>query len=153
MISHKQKGTFIVIPIENLKDDRGGNGMGRKHETDIKFTQDWGGKLGADAFTTVRGPDKIYTPGMVYPVTLIAGLFHTRKAVGPCRLVKVEFKRIRDFTVDEIRKDIGAEAAGSDPGRHFYEILKAFYWRKPWWDGEYTVMQKLTFEKVGKVPA
>jgi hypothetical protein len=142
----KHKGTFIVIPIENLGEK---DIMTQKHEVEIKFTQDWGGKLNEDSFTTVRGQDKIYTPGKIYPVTLVAGLFHTKKAVGPCRLVKLEFKRIRDFTAEEIRKDIGVQASGENPASNFYKILDAFYGRKVWWNAEYTVVQKLLLEKVG----
>lgn len=122
--------------------------MGKKHETEIKFTQDWGGKLGENSFTTVRGQDRIYEQGKIYPVTLIAGLFHTKKNIGPCLLAKLEFKRIRDFTDEEIRKDIGPEASRRDPMHNFYEILKAWYARKAWWDGEYSVVQKLALEKL-----
>jgi len=122
--------------------------MARQHETEISFSDTWGGKIEHVIFKTVRGQDKVYKVGQVYPCTLIAGLFHKKTNLGMHELLGIEWKRIRDFTTAEVLADIGQVRAGSEPKREFLEILKAFYSKKGWWDGEYTIMQRLTLEKI-----
>ena len=128
----------------------GNDNMARQHETEVNFTEPWGGKVYHDVFKTVRGQDKIYKVGRIYPCKLIAGLFHKKKELGLHKLLAIEWKRIRDFTPAEIIADIGQVRAGSDPRHQFLEIMRAFYAKKGWWDNEYTVLQRLTLEKIGR---
>jgi len=126
------------------------NGMSREHETEIKFTSEWGGKIYHDVFSTFRWPDKIYTAGRLYPVILVASLTHRRKELGSHRLLKVEFKRIRDISPGEVIADIGRSSAGSSPRKALLKIMKSWYGKKKAWDGEYSILQKLTLEKLGR---
>lgn len=127
-----------------------GNGRTtRKPETDLKFSQNWGGKLEHARFTTFRGQDKLYKVGELYPVTLVSGLWHSEQRFGHVRLLAIEFKRIQDISLEEIIADIGRRTS-SNPRKYFIELMKDFYGLKRWWDGEYTVIQKLTFEKLGR---
>lgn len=123
--------------------------MSRKFETELKFSQNWGGKLDQPRYTTVRGQDKLYREGDVLPVTLATGLYHTKKSAGHVVVVRVEFKRLRDFTIQEILEDIGRRTSG-EPRKYFFKLMEDFYKFKRWWDGEYTVLQKLTLDKMGR---
>jgi hypothetical protein len=123
--------------------------MTRQYEKDVKFTDTWGGKVENELFTTFRGQDKLYTPGRIYPVIVVAGIFHKKRDYGYHRLIKLEFKRIMDVSPDEIIADIGRARAGSNPRKSFREIIYKFYGKKKWWDGEHTIIQKLYLEKIG----
>lgn len=123
--------------------------VARKLESDIKFSQNWGGKLDEPRFTTFRGQDKLYKVGQHYPVTIVSGLYHNKESKGFAVLISVEFKRIQDVSIDEILADIGRRTS-AQPRRYFFNIMKDFYQYKKWWDGEYTVLQKLTFEFIGR---
>lgn len=123
--------------------------MSRKFETDVKFTDTWGEKLEKPAFFTSRGQDKLYKVGEVYDVLLVGGIFHKGRNYGPHRCYKIEFKRLCEYTADEIIADIGRRRALPNPRRAFFNVMKAFYEHKKWWDSEYTVLQKVYFEKIG----
>lgn len=127
----------------------GENGMGRKYEKELKFSKNWGGKLDMARFTSVRGQDKLFKAGEIHTISLASGLFHDQKNFGYARLLKIEFKRIEDFTIDEILVDIGRRTSGQ-PRNYFYKLLEEFYKHKKWWDGTYSVVQKLTFEYIGR---
>lgn len=123
--------------------------MTRKPETAIKFSRNWGGKLDMARFTTVRGQDKLYKEGEIYPIILASGLWHEKKEFGPARLLKIEFKRIEDFNIAEILADIGRRTSGQ-PRSFFFHLLEDYYKHKSWWDGMYSVVQKLTLEYIGR---
>lgn len=131
------------------RDPNNGQGeeMTRELETEIKYTQNWGSKLDRPVHTTFRWPTKLYKVGATYPVTLIPGIYHRKKACGLYKLLSIDFKRIRDVTEKEIQADIGS-AAGSEPKHNFLEILRAWYSKKSAWDGQYSIVQKLTLEKL-----
>lgn len=125
------------------------NNMTRKFETGVKFTDPWEDKLERGEFFTTRGQDKLYRTGVVYPVILVPGLFHNGKNYGHHRCFRIEFKRICDYNASEIIADIGRRRAGSSPRAAFYKLMKDWYQFKKWWDGEYTVLQKVYLEKIG----
>ena len=127
----------------------GENGMTRKYEDVINFSRNWGMKLDNARWTTVRGQNKLYKVGGIYPVVLVASLVQKRKEYGPASLLRIEFKRIKDFTIGEILEDIGRRTS-AQPRVYFYNLLKDFYQLKKWWDGEYTIAQKLVFEYIGR---
>lgn len=122
--------------------------MTRKFETEVNFTVPWGNKLENPSFFTSRGQDKLYRVGKIYPVILLSGLLQQRKKYGLHRCFRIEFKRICDYAVAEIVADIG-DTLNLNPRQRFYEIMKALYKDKSWWDGEYTVLQQVYLEKIG----
>lgn len=93
--------------------------------------------------------DKLFKLGSDLPVTLASGLFHEAKSFGYVKVLAIEFKRIKDVTITEILADIGRRTS-TQPRVYFYKLMKDFYGHKRWWDGKYTVIQKLTVEKLGR---
>lgn len=127
--------------------------------TQINFTDTWGGKLDSRFFTTVRGQDKEYLQGKVYPVVYYQrGIIKKKHFKGNVILERIEWKRIKDFMPDEIAADIGVEVQQDLQGnrndeeikQRFYQILKGFYGKKGWWLSELTLVQKLYLARVVK---
>jgi hypothetical protein len=118
-------------------------------ETILEFSSDWGGKIYQKYLTTVCGQDKLYLVGSTIPAIFKNGIYHVDKTIGNHQVQLIVWKRIIDFTQMEIIDDIGVAAAGNNPKLAFYDILSQWYAKKPWWQGQYTVMQKLYLQRVG----
>jgi hypothetical protein len=119
-----------------------------KPETVLEFSSEWGGKIYHEHLTTVRGQDKLYLTGSIMPAIFKNGIYHVDKTVGNFQVQMIVWRRICDFTQMEIVDDIGTAAAGNNPQLAFFEILAQWYAKKPWWQGKYTVMQKLYLRRV-----
>lgn len=119
----------------------------------ISFSNSWGNKFLKKNFTTFRGQDTNFTLLKTYPVILKG------KIIGNAKVIEIEFKRINDVTIKEIREDLGlsiqnnlsGDMIAQDVREQFMSILEKWYKLKPWWLGEYTIMQKLYLENKGKV--
>ena len=118
----------------------------------ITFSSSWGNKFNKKEFTTVRGQDSLFQYRK-YPV-LFKG-----KIIGNAQVKEIEFKRICDFTIKEIREDLGlsiqnnlqGDGVAQDIREQFMSILEKWYKQKPWWMGEHTIMQKLYLENKRRV--
>jgi len=119
----------------------------------ITFSSSWGNKFNKKEYTTVRGQDTNFTLLKTYPVILKG------KLIGYAKVKEIEFKRINEFTIKEIREDLGisiqnnlkGDVIAQDIREQFMSILEKWYKQKPYWMGEYTLMQKLYLENKGKV--
>lgn len=130
-----------------MVDERPPNGA-RLIESEIKFNSTYGHKLERDVFTTIRGQDKLYKVGTDVKITLVSGVHGIGKDYGYRRIYRVEFKRIMDFQKQEIVRDLGATIAGNNPKLSLYHLLKRIYEKKFYWNGWYTVMQKVYLERL-----
>lgn len=118
----------------------------------ISFSNSWGNKFLKKNFTTVRGQDSLFLYKK-YPVILKG------KVIGHALVKEIEWKRINEFTIKEIQEDLGlsiqnnlqGDVIAKDVREQFMGILEKWYKQKPWWMGEYTIMQKLYLENKGKV--
>jgi len=124
-----------------------------KRPESITFSNSWGNKFNKKNYTTVRGQDTEFKLLKTYPVILKG------KIIGNAKVKEIEFKRINEFTIKEIREDLGlsiqnnlsGDMIAQDVREQFITILEKWYKQKPWWMGEHTVMQKIYLENKGKV--
>jgi len=119
----------------------------------ITFSNSWGNNFNKKEYTTVRGQDTLFVLCKTYPVILKG------KIISHAKVKEIEWKRINEFTIKEIREDLGisiqnnlkGDVIAQDIREQFMTILEKWYKQKDWWMGEYTIMQKLYLENKGKV--
>ena len=110
----------------------------------INFSKNWNKKLDCDYFTTIRlyTKEKIdyyvehYENGTLWGVNLKENLFCHAK------LVDLEVRLLKDIPAWMCFIDAGMNLSA------FHKLMEAMYRRKPEWNGQYTRMIILCFQKV-----
>ena len=111
----------------------------------INFCQYYS-KLDKDSFTTVRWTDKYYRVGRVYDIVLTnlglgLPLYYYEQTLFQAKCVKIELKRINQFTEEFVRSDADCSID------EFFKMMKSWYKQKPDWKDINSEMQVLYLEK------
>lgn len=114
-----------------------------RYKEQICFTHRYS-KLSKKEFDTIRWLDTIYVLGRVYPCFFVAqNSWHGHYALGDFRLTKLEIVRLGDLDYDFITADSDLLSRSA-----YFEMMEAWYSRKPDWKGEDSEVQKLHLVKV-----
>jgi len=151
-ISNHQVGEFVsmcMVPKSNSI-------ISPKKPTMLRFAERYDNKFRRPIFPTIRGQDKLYEVNKIYHIRLLDKKTKQWLPNGSAKVLRVDWKRICDFSVPEIVEDLGPDFVAKEKGkpicikttkRNLLKELEKYYGQKPYWCGKYTLVQKLTCQR------